>query len=194
MICAAQPAVGRFPVTGVLRRCRPESASWARASRARRGAFTLVEVLLVLALLALLGTLLIPGVNSMLAAMNDRGAEQQLSEAILNARGEALETGRTVELRFDPETRQLVWGAGGTRADPLPLGTSLELLPMESGGNILLGGVLAEMQEPLRRVRFFPDGTCETFRIRLKETQTATPRLFVVDPWTCAVNPVAAKG
>ncbi|MBA4137915.1 MAG: hypothetical protein C0518_11405 [Opitutus sp.] len=164
--------------------------AWTHRSRR---AFTLVEVLLVLALLALIGTLLIPGVNSMLAAMNDRGTEQLASEAILAARGEALETCRTVELRFDADKRELVWGAAGTRTDPLPLGTSLELLPMAAGGNILLGGQLAEAQEPLRRVRFFPDGTCDAFRLRVKETESATPRLYVIDPWTCAVNPVAPK-
>ena len=164
-----------------------------RQRPAARRAFTLVEVLLVLALMALLATLLVPGVNSMLAAMNERGPEQQLSEAILAARQEALETGRTVELRFDAEKRQLVRGAAEARAEALAPGAAVEFLPVEAGGNILLGGQLAEAQDPLRRVRFFPDGTCEPFRLRLKEGEAARPRLFVVDPWTCALSPVAAK-
>lgn len=153
-----------------------------------------MEILLTLALLALFATLFLPGVNSMLAAMNERSTEQQLAEAVLAARSEALETGRTVDLAFVAASRQLAWGRAEARAEPLPPGATLELLPMQAGGSILLGGILTENQQPLRRVRFFPDGTCEAFRIRLRESEQAPVRLFVVDPWTCAVNPVAPKG
>ena len=194
MTFSTHPGAARHPSQeGIALPEIPSREGCPKGGVCRTRAFTLVEVLLVLAMLALFATLLIPGVNSMLNAMNDRGAEQQLSEAILAARGEALETGRTVELRFDSEKRQLVWGAAGTRADPLPVGATVELLPMEAGGNILLGGVLSEAQDPLRRVRFFPDGTCDSFRIRLKELENAQPRLFVIDPWTCSVNPIAVK-
>jgi prepilin-type N-terminal cleavage/methylation domain-containing protein len=161
---------------------------------ARARAFTLFEVLLVLALMALLATVLIPGANSMLSAMNDRGGEQQIAETILAARSEALESGRTVDLRFDAEKRQLVWGATGQRSEPLPVGTAIEFLPFESGTSILLGGQLGESVEPLKRVRFFPDGTCDSFRVRYREPEPAKPRLYVIDPWTCALNPVAVKG
>lgn len=159
----------------------------------RRRAFTLVEVLLVLALLALLATLLIPGLNSMLAAMNDRGPEQQLSEALLAAREEALESGRTVELRYDSEKRQLVWGAAG-RSDTLAVGTSVEFLPVETGALVLLGGELTETAPAVARVRFFADGTCDSVRLRVREPAPARPRLFIVDPWTCAVSAAPQKG
>lgn len=172
--------------------CLPPRRSRTASVRVR--AFTLVEVLLVLALMALLATVLIPGANSMLSAMNDRGGEQQIAETILAARGEALESGRTVDLRFDPEKRQLVWGAAGQRGDPLPVGSSIEFLPFESGTSILLGGQLGESVEPLKRVRFFPDGTCDSFRVRFREPEPAKPRLYVIDPWTCALNPIAVKG
>lgn len=167
------------------------SVSSARAARAR--GFTLVEVLLVVALIALFAAVFVPGVNSMLDAMNDRGPEQQLSEAILAARAEALETGREVELRFDPEQRQLVWGANAQRSEALPMGSAIDLLPFESGASILLGGQVAESIEPLKRVRFFRDGTCDSFRLRLRAPSPAQPRLFVIDPWTCALNPIGLK-
>lgn len=158
-----------------------------------RRAFTLVEVLLVLAMLALFATLLLPGVNSMLAQIDDRGPQQLLGESVLAARLEALETGRTVDLRYDAETRQFSWGATDARAEPLPVGSVVELLPVATGASILLGGELTEVQEPLRRVRFFPDGTCEPFRIRFAESG-AKPRVLLVDPWTCAVSPAPVKG
>lgn len=166
----------------------------APARLASRGGFTLIEVLLTLALLALLATVLIPGVNSMFSAMNDRGPEQQLSEALLAARSEALETGRTVELRFDTEKRQLVWGATPTRSDVLAVGTTVEFLPVETGALVLLGGEIAENSPAVARIRFFPDGTCESFRLRLREPAPAKPRLFVVDPWTCSLSAVGLKG
>ncbi len=165
----------------------------ARRADTRRRAFTLVEILLVLALLALLATLLIPGLNSMLAAMNDRGPEQQLSEALLAAREEALETGRTVDLHFDSEKRQLVWGAAG-RSETLPVGTAVEFLPVETGALVLLGGELTETAPPVARVRFFSDGTCDSVRLRVREPAPARPRLFIVDPWTCAVSAAPQKG
>lgn len=155
--------------------------------------FTLVEVLLVLALLALFATLFIPGVGSILREINVRGAEQMLSESILAARQEALESGRQTELRYEAATRRFVWGAASAQAEPLPVGTSLDLLPVETGANILLGGELTEAQEPLKRVRFFPDGTCDPFRVRLVEPG-GTPRLYLIDPWTCAASPAPAKG
>jgi type II secretion system protein H len=159
----------------------------------RRG-FTLVEVLLVLALMALLASLLVPGVNSMLRAMDERAPEQLAAEAVLAARAAALESGRTVELRYDKDGRAFVWGPPDARSAALPAGTVAELLPAEAGGAVLLGGVLTETAAPLRRVRFFPDGTCDPFRLRLRESEAAAPRVLVADPWTCALSPVAAKG
>lgn len=165
----------------------------APPSSARRG-FTLVEVLLVLALMALLASLLVPGVGSMLRAMDERAPEQLVAEAVLAARAAALESGRTVELRYDKDGRTFTWGPPEARAPALPAGTTAELLPPETGGAVLLGGVLTETAAPLRRVRFFPDGTCDPFRLRLREGESAAPRLFVADPWTCALSPVGAKG
>ncbi|MBX3736849.1 MAG: prepilin-type N-terminal cleavage/methylation domain-containing protein [Candidatus Didemnitutus sp.] len=157
-------------------------------------AFTLVEVLLVLALLALFAAIFIPGVNSMLAQMDERGPDQIASEAVLAARTVALESGHATELAYDVEKRQLLWGDRGARSDALPAGVVLDLLPMEAGGNILLGGELSENQEPLKRVRFFPDGTCQPFRLRLRVGTEGKPRVLVVDPWTCALSPAPTKG
>ncbi len=163
-------------------------------SPAGRRGFTLVEVLLVLALLALLGSLLVPGVGSMLRAMDERAPEQVAAEAVLAARAAALEGGRTVVLRYDAETRAFVWDPPGARSPALPPGLVAELLPPVAGGAVLLGGELAELTPPLRRVRFFPDGTCDPFRLRLREGTSGAPRVLAADPWTAALSPVEAKG
>jgi len=177
-----------------MRSARFSNASGSPARGAVRG-FTLIEILLVLALLAVFGTVFVTGITPMLRAMDERGPVQLLSEAILDAREQALVSGREVELRYNAEERRLSWSGADSRTETkvLPLGTSLELLPMEAGGSILLGGELTEAQEPLRRVRFFPDGTCDAFRVRVREPDRPAA-LFVVDPWTCAASRVEAKG
>jgi len=157
-----------------------------------RQAFTLVEVLLVLAIMALFATLFIPGVNAIIREIDARGPEQIVSEAMLAARGAALETGRTVVLRYDAgERRFLAEGMGAFRTPQLPAGLKLELLPPETGAMVLLGGRLVETGES-RRVRFFPDGTCDPFRLQLQQ-DTAPPRFLLADPWTCALSPVATN-
>jgi general secretion pathway protein H len=157
----------------------------------RRPGFTLVEVLLVLAILAMFATLFIPGVTSILREMDARGPEQIVSETVLAARGAALESGRTVTLHYDAEARRFLADAPFVPTEALPAGLKVELLPPETGATVLLGGQLVETGE-LQRVRFFPDGTCDPFRVRMQEGTTA-PRLLQADPWTCALSPVAAK-
>ena len=161
------------------------------AANRRLQGFTLVEVLLVLAIMALFATLFVPGVNSILREIDARGPEQIVSETILAARGAALETSRTVVLRFDTEARRFLTEAESVPTEVLPDGLKLELLPPETGSTILLGGQLVETGE-LHRIRFFPDGTCDPLRIRLQEGKEP-PRLLQIDPWTCALSPVPPK-
>jgi general secretion pathway protein H len=167
-----------------------QSRSRCTAHR-RLSGFTLVEVLLVLAIMALFATLFIPGVNSILREIDARGPEQIVSETILAARGAALETSRTVILRFDAEARRFQTEAASVPTEVLPAGLKLDLLPPETGSTVLLGGQLVETGE-LHRIRFFPDGTCDPFRVRMQEGKEA-PRLLQIDPWTCALSPVPPK-
>jgi prepilin-type N-terminal cleavage/methylation domain-containing protein len=160
------------------RHSRPVGRTLARG-------FSLVEILLVLALLVLFATLLLPGVNSMLREIEAQAPEQRITGLMLDARQQALETGRTIELRYEAETRR--FRIGPTWSEPLPAGLQLELLPVWDSAMVLLGGELVATGE-MRRVRFFPDGTCDPFRVQLRE-QPAPPRLLVADPWTCTLSP-----
>ncbi len=160
------------------------------SARPPAGGFTLIEILLVLALLALFSALFIPGVNSILRQINERGPEQTLAETVLAARGAALESGKTVTLTYDAERRALRADNAAVSDLVFETGSQVALLPPATGAVILLGGQAVETDE-LRRIRFFADGTCDPFRVRL-QLDKAPARIWQADPWTCALSPEKA--
>lgn len=165
----------------------------SRDSRAAANGFTLVETLLVLAVIMLLGALLLPGVNSLLRAVGGEDPDRVVWDAITAAREQALTTNRTVGLRFDPKPRLLTWGEGpGEQQRGLPVGTSLQFLQPQEGDFIMVGGTLIDTVE-VPAVRFYPDGTCDRFRVQLRQGENP-PQTVAVDPWTCApLLPPAGK-
>jgi len=126
---------------------------------------------------------LISGVASFFNVRDDR-ADDRFWSAVTSARQMALESEAPVTLHFDAKAKQLIWaGAGGGSSVDLDV-ESARFLPTERGNTKLLGGVLMETDE-LTRVQFYPDGTCDAFRVEL----TATNRkqmILTIDPWTCA--------
>lgn len=153
--------------------------------RVTAAGFTLVEILLVLAVIALLGTLLLPGVDSLLRSISGEDPDRIAWDAITAAREQALTTNRTVWLRCDPKRSRLAWSDGTDgRSRDLPPDTTLQFLQPQVGSSILLGGVLLEDQT-VPAVRFYPDGTCDRFRVQIRRGAAAL-RQISVDPWTCA--------
>ena len=150
----------------------------------RRG-FTLVETLLVLAVMALVSALVLPGLAASLRAIDRQDVERVLWDAITQAREAALNANRTVPLRADPAGRRLVWTEGGTtRVAAWPPGARIQFLQERPGHTILIGGRLREAEE-VSLVHFYPDGTCDRFRAQVEEP-THGPRTVLIDPWTCA--------
>jgi prepilin-type N-terminal cleavage/methylation domain-containing protein len=154
--------------------------------------FTLVEVLLVLALIGLLSWIFIGGSTALLA---DQGMspDEQFWKACAAARKEALEEQRDVLLSFDPKARGFVLNDGTTRT-PLPLpGTDDVVIdfhppPSDSSSSILVGGTLVETQ-PLAAATFYSDGTCTAFQAQVRAKGGA--HMLAIDPWTC--SPVISK-
>jgi prepilin-type N-terminal cleavage/methylation domain-containing protein len=163
-----------------------------RAMSRRRGSgFTLVEVLLALAVMALLGALLLPGVNSILRSLEVSTPDQLVWETLNQVREQALTGNRTIWLQPEGENSRLVWSDGQktwTRA--LPAGCQVQLLQAQTGSKVLIGGQLIETRE-VAGVSFYPDGTCDAFRVQLRRGSLA-PQILRVDPWTCA--PIIAAG
>jgi prepilin-type N-terminal cleavage/methylation domain-containing protein len=157
-----------------------------------RGGFTLIEILLALALIALLGTIFVSGTNSLLA---DRATspDDQFWKACAQARKQALEEQRMVLLSFDQRTRAFVMNDGAQqRTLPVPGADDLAIdfhpAQSDSSSSILLGGTLVETQ-PLAAATFYDDGTCTPFRVQIRNSGGA--HMLSIDPWTCA--PVLTK-
>ncbi len=182
---------------------RPARLNSGDGFLSRRG-FTLLEILLCLALIALLGGVLIGGSSHLLS---DQPATPHglFWKAVQEARKTALQSQREVRMKFDRDKKQflLIDGLapttlaedGCTRLEtPLkvfPLATETAgdltvdfLAASAKGGNaILVGGVLLESRT-VPFVSFYPDGTCTAFRAQFAREGGST--ILAIDPWTCA--------
>ena len=148
--------------------------------------FTLLEILLVIALIGLMASLLI-GTSARMLAEEPDTVEGVFWDAVAEARREALLEQREVRLRYDGDKRTLYASStAGERMFPLPPGSVRIdfLVPVSSStGRLLIGGTLVETQT-LSHVTFFDDGTCTPFRLQVRNGADA--RVLSIDPWTCA--------
>jgi type II secretion system protein H len=147
--------------------------------------FTLVEILLVLALLVLGAAVLLPSVSGLFRTNQSGSPEEVVAEVLQQARREAVLTGKEVALHFEPETQRFVWDGSAGRA----LGSAgprlkVDFLRPRATAAILVGGQLVETAV-VPAVKFFPDGTCEPVRVQFRPAG-GTPRVIAIDPWTCA--------
>ena len=166
----------------------------------RRGAFTLLEILLVLALIGLLTGVLVTGVGRMLNPPPDSPA-QAFWRAANAARRHALQKQTEVRLSFDPDSTSLLAVAlDGTDlpAVKAPDGTGIEFIAglvaptaATNGTNRLVanlfGSVLAGGDSEVPYVTFYPDGTSSLFRVQVQigGATGGASATIQVDPWTC---------
>ncbi len=163
-----------------------------RAGPPRRGpsrytsqGFTLVEILLVLALLALAGAVFLPAAGAIFARGRMGNAEEAVAIVLQQVRREAVLHGRPLALRFDAEAQRFLWDdAAGASVGTAGTPVKVEFLRPRAGSAILIGGQLVETAlVPV--LKFFPDGTCDAVRVQVRAGREAA-RIMVIDPWTCA--------
>jgi prepilin-type N-terminal cleavage/methylation domain-containing protein len=150
---------------------------------AGRRAFTLLEVILAIALLGLVASLFITGGSELFRA-RQRTMADVFWAAVQAARLQAVQEDTTVILRFEEKSKRLLWGASGDSHGLDWPGRNLEFLPTESRDTILLGGQLVHTNR-LETVRFFADGTTDRFRVQLTNADGQVS-LLDLDPWTAA--------
>jgi len=125
----------------------------AGGNRSARGgfaaAFTLLEILLALALIGLLSASLITA-GTHLVNSRAKTPTEIFWEASRTARRTALKTQTEVRLRYDSQEKRFVVANGGaeqTFAVEGPRELTIDFLPAQStGGSLLIGGVLVESQ------------------------------------------------
>ena len=152
-----------------------------------RGGFTLVEILLVVALIALLATIFIGG-SSALLSDKAPSPDAQFWKACSEARAEALDEGKSVIMSFDGKARGFVLDDGAAKrelplAGPDDLTVDFHPANSDTASSILVGGTLVET-EALASVTFYDDGTCTPFRAQMRSKAGA--HMLSIDPWTCA--------
>ena len=160
----------------------------APRSRVDRSGFTLLEVLITIALIALLTGVLVIGTNRLLGD-RPKTADELFWSAVGEARKDALLSNHDVRFTLDAKTHEFVASSEGveTRHAFVPKETAeFDFLAPKSTGTssaILMGGQLVETQT-ISSVIFYGDGTCSPFRAQIKSRNGA--HVLEIDPWTCA--------
>lgn len=169
----------------------PRGTRWRDRPGGPRRGFTLLEVLLVIALIAVAGTMFIVSVESLGKSSPADAFEGAFWKAMAQARERALTSRRTVELRWDEETRAFLVGSGegavSIRIESTEKAESFgATFTEEVAANdfILVRGELVT-RRAIPVVRYFPDGSCQPFHVELAFGESSRRRM-IIDPWTGA--------
>jgi len=160
--------------------------------RRARGGFTLLEVLLVIALIGVAGTMFLVSVESLGKSSPADEFEGTFWRAMATARERALASRRTVGMRWNEETKAFVLdGIGGVVSVPVPAGADRKAgecaatFSEEVAANdfVLVRGELVT-RRPVREVKIFPDGSCQAFAVEFQLGDRK--HRVIIDPWTGA--------
>lgn len=175
------------------------------ATSRRSKAFTLLEVLLTIAIIALLASVLVGG-SARLLSEQPISVDDVFWTAVREARKTALKAEHEIRLKYDKEKKQfyLIDGlapttlaADGFTKEEVPLkvfpvpaqGTTSDLTvdllgPPTRGANLIMIGGMVMEGNPLTFVTFYSDGTCSPFRLQI--SRAGGVHTLSIDPWTCA--------
>lgn len=151
-----------------------------------RPAFTLLELLLAIALIALLASALIAGSVSLLRD-KPTTPEEVFWKVVSQARKQALEEGVEVRVSFDDEHKIFTLDDGASpQTVAIPAASpdaGVDFVPADTTEVALVGGTLVS-QVKMPYVSFYADGTCTPFQVQIRERGGA--HVTPIDPWTCA--------
>lgn len=161
------------------------------SDRLRRG-FTLLEILLVLALIGSVSSLVIISIGSIARTTPADALEGAFWGAMREAREAAMRTRHTQEISFDPkELHFLVTGGGFSSIESVSLehasdadkleAVFMQVLPTNSF-TLLRGRLVTERE--IASMLVFPDGTCQPVTVEFRFP--GGTRRLPIDPWTCA--------
>ena len=152
----SSPQVGPHPLPSPAMRERgSDRVASRRKSSHKSGGFTLIEIIAVVALLALATSTVVFFVSRSMSTQNIRAAGRDLVAAMRYTRGQAIVKRSEQSLELDVERR--VYKAPGKPEVQLPETMKLKLLTAAH----------EQVNDTTGRVRFFPDGSSTGGRISL---------------------------
>ena len=138
-------------------------------TRTRHAGFTLIEIMMVVAIIGLTLTMSIPSFSHVLRGEGIGKVERDLVEACQQARRSAIMNNKTTDLIIRPVDHTFsVPGAFETATIPAEINIDalgVNLVPMETAEEA--------------RVHFFPKGTCDEFIIFLRGSDGASRTIYL---------------
>ena len=121
-----------------------------------RKAFTLIEIMIVVAIIGLIAAMGVPSILQSLQKEGMRKAVDDMTGVLTDARSHAILTGQNAEVTFHPLDR--TFASSGGKSAMLPDGVDFELLYI----NLMDFG-----KSDVSQARFFPNGTCDELTLVL---------------------------
>jgi general secretion pathway protein H len=149
----------RYPVRAVKHKVRRPHARFRAEARgpSRSGGFTLLEMLLALAIAAALTAVAVPNVTPLLNRAQLTAATRDIASGLRYARGQALSGAR--EATFELDVNRKAYRVSGRRKHfSLPDSVRLSLYTAEREAG----------DEGIGNIRFFPDGSSTGGRVTLE--------------------------
>lgn len=176
----------------------------------RRTGYTLLEVILVLAIVVLLASLSFPSLESMYGDVKLNAAADQIRSRWADARTQAIEEGRPYrfavqtdgKFRIAPDTTEF-WGGGSTGDNATPNETDAPPLDVEeslpkgvkfSDSGLNNAGDAGDSGGWITVVRFQPDGTASTDVEIVFESEGSRPLQLKLRGLTGAVTATTLSG
>ncbi len=155
----------------------------------RRG-FTLIEIIIVIALIALVGTLVAVNTESILRGLGEEPIDRRLQKVIREARFQAASLKESVNLRYDEENGTLgAWSATGNllasevlaklASDDFPEIKFEQILPAEGLDSF------RDETVPIYQVVFRPDRSSTPFQVTVDDGNTSYTLRY--DPFSAIV-------
>lgn len=159
---------------------------------ARRSAFTLLEILLVLALIGSVTSLVVISIGSVARTTPADSLEGAFWAALREAREAAMRTRRVQEITFNVDGLMFqIEGGGIVSTEAVSIDGASEsdkfeaafMQVMPTNTFTLVRGRLVTERE-IASMLVFPDGTCQPVTVEFRFP--GGTRRLAIDPWTCA--------